>query len=699
MINMRYFRLFLMIFLAGAAIFLLGAGDPPVSDQVSEEEKSKLSEAFYQRIHNTKEMQPLVFDLFSPEIDTAFITPDGKTAVIWLGLRDDYGQILATEPGLTLAKKIDQHWEVILPGDPDWDVTFSLVPEELLPLEQRPVPEDVQLDNPSEPASLGGYYLPFAAGTKQWLEGSISHFQYIPELGYPSCEPDTCQYAYDFTNDDHFPLLASKDGTVQASRDSCQDGSSNCTNYMVLKDTNTATYQLYLHLSQGTIPNQLTNGAFVKRGQYIGDTDDTGYSTSNHVHFMVVDNLWSAEGYYWGTSIDIRFADVAINGGIPRTCYEVTQFTIYDNARECIGNRSDPRNPNNDWFVSGNLGAFPPTGTLTRPAANATVTSGDNVSIDVTATASDDVRVAAVQLVAKLNGNWVELGNKITETVSDNTYDWDVNLCEAAPVNGPLEIALRVWDHEGNIASALSPRTVQVDHACKPPSSQLNPAQSYNSTAAFLSWQANSLGAGLGSFELQWTTSPEIWNVVNTLTIPGHLRSTWFAGQPGESYFFRMRALDNNNQPELWPANQAGEASASMPTECVPDEYEEDDDVDHAYLINLGVSEPRKLCGVGDFDWFEVQIEEPGYHLFRAASVNGGAAVKITVYDEYGGTKLGEWEAPRIGADTNAILKMDSIGNYKIKVEALVPNLMGTDADYQFSVNEVSVMFLPLISR
>jgi len=701
--NIRSFRLVFLIFLSSVAIFLLAAGDPPAPLQVSEEVKSELSEAFLQRFQSVKGLQPLVLDLFSPEVDTAFVTPDGKTAVLWLALRDDTGRIVATEPGLALAKKMDQYWQVIIPGDVDWEEGLASLPEEMIPLEQRPVPENVELEGLSEPATLSGYYLPYAAGTKQWLEGSISHFQYIPELGYPSCSDingiNPCRYAYDFTNDVHFPLLASKDGTVYASRDGCNDGDSNCTNYVVLKDTNSSTYQIYLHLSHGTIPDKLTKNTFVRRGQYIGDTDDTGYSTSNHVHFMVVDSIWTASGYYWGFSTDIRFADVGINGGIPRTCYEVTKFKIYDGATECIGNKSDPRNPDNDWFVSGNVGAFPPTGTITKPAANTIVTPGDYEWLDVTATASDDVLVKAVQLVAKLSGVWVELGRKITKPEYGNTYEWDVNLCEAAPVNGPLEVALRVWDHEGNVSSALNPYLLMVDHACPAPTSQLNPAVRYDSTATKLSWSAASMGAGLGSFELQWTTQPGTWDAANTMSIPGNLRSAWFVGQPGENYAFRLRALDSNGQPEPWPANQAAETSASLPTACVPDSYEEDDDVDHAYIINLGVGEQRNLCEVGDLDWFDVQIEEPGYYLFRADSVNAGAAVKITVYDEMGESEIVRGEAPGVGQATNVLLKMDVPGNLKIRVEGLVPHLVGTDAIYQLSINKVSVSFLPLINR
>lgn len=696
---MRPIRLLFMVFLSSAAIFLTAAGDPPPPEQVTEEVKSAISDAFFNRLNSSTGLKSLAFDLFTPEIDTAFMSPDEKTAVIWLALRDESGRILATEPGLALARKIDNHWEVLLPGDPGWDEIFAALPEEMLPLEQRTAPENVTLDRMSVTTALTGYYLPYSAGTKQWLEGSISHFQKIPDLGYPSCSEEYCRYAYDFTNTNHFPLLASKDGTVFASRDSCSDGNPTCTNYIVLKESNSPTYQIYLHLSQYTIPDKLTNGTFVKRGQYIGDTDDTGYSTSNHVHFMVVDSIWPASGYYWGYSTDIRFADVPINGGIPRTCYEVTNFPIFDGATECIGDKSDPRNPNNDWFVSGNIGAYPPTGTLTRPVANATVASGVSPMIDVTATASDDVRVTAVRMVAKLNDQWVEIGPKVTQQVSPSTYDWDVNLCEFASVNGSLEVALRVWDHEGNVASALNPRTIQVDHACPPPTSQLNPATSYDSTATKLSWSASSMGAGLGSFEMQWMTVPGEWDTANIISIPGNLRSTWFAGQPGGNYAFRLRALDINGQPEPWPEDNASETSVIFPSTCTADLYEEDDNLNEANSIIPGVAEQRNLCGAGDSDWFDVQIAEGGDYIIQASSINGGAAVRIMLFGEDGVTIIANAEAPGIGQHASILLHIDNAGNYKIKLEPLMENLMGSEALYQILVDDVTFTFLPLVER
>ncbi|HSM24867.1 MAG TPA: M23 family metallopeptidase, partial [Anaerolineaceae bacterium] len=274
--------LFLILFFALAFIFIAAREKPSSDSPAAEEIKNDLSNALEKRLNDTSIAKSLASTLFVTEMDEAFVNDEGDKAVIWLAFKDDYGRVLATEPGLGLATLSDSGWQVFLPGDKEWDETFDLIPESMLPVEKQSkgnmVFDTVQVTTP-----LTGYYLPFAAGTKQWLEGSISHFQSIPELGYPSCYESECRYAYDFTNVDHFPLLASKDGTVHASRDSCHDGDPTCTNYIVLKDTNNQTYQIYLHLAYGTIPDKLTNGTFVKRGQYIGDTDDTGYSTSNHV--------------------------------------------------------------------------------------------------------------------------------------------------------------------------------------------------------------------------------------------------------------------------------------------------------------------------------------------------------------------------------------------------------------------------------
>jgi hypothetical protein len=317
--NMKKTYRYLTGFLFLIPLLFLAAEDPPPYRTASDGTKSELWAAFSEQVFDSSGQKTLTFDLFTPELDEAFLTPDGKTAVLWLALRDEYGRRLAAEPGLVTARLTDSGWQIVLPTNPRWQEMLESLPAGMLPLEQSLAPQGIETPKDIK-GPVTGYYLPYAAGTARWLEGSISHFHSIPEMGYPSCPPETCRYAYDFTDSWHFPLLASKEGRVVAARDTCSDGNPYCTNYIVLQEPNTQLYQIYIHLAHGTIPDKLTPGTLVKRGQYIGDTDDTGYSTSQHVHFMVTNTLWESQNrwgdkYYWGNSVDIRFADVVINNG------------------------------------------------------------------------------------------------------------------------------------------------------------------------------------------------------------------------------------------------------------------------------------------------------------------------------------------------------------------------------------------------
>ncbi len=438
---------------------------PMIASEAEADALWQAYQAHYQQNLTGTSDNPLV-TLFEPVLDTAFISADGKTAVLWLALKDFNRRILATEPGIVFALRQGDGWQIVLSSDKEWTEIQASLSESFLPASFQSAPENVP-DNALN-APLTGYYLPYVKGTAHRLEGSILHFQYYPALGYPSCDINNCHYAYDFTDAGHFPMVASKAGVVAASYDGCFDGTTNCTNYIVLQDTVGSTYQIYLHLAHNTIPDYLTPGTFVDRGKYIGDTDDTGYSTSEHVHFMVVNSWWWGNGGYpWGYSADMRFADVTLNGGIPRTCLEVSGvFPFYDGAYNCNGDKQNPTSPLNDWFVSGNLGASPPTGSLTRPAAGATVAVGANSLMDVTAQTSDDVRVVKAVLIAKVNGKWRELAPRVTNPTAGGIFDWDVNLCKAGDLNGPVDVAIKLWDYEGNVAELLSLRTINVDDAC-----------------------------------------------------------------------------------------------------------------------------------------------------------------------------------------------------------------------------------------
>jgi hypothetical protein len=249
------------------------------------------------------------------------------------------------------------------------------------------------------------------------------------------------------------------------------------------------------------------------------------------------------------------------------------------------------------------------------------------------------------------------------------------------------------------VAAALDPRTIQVDHACPPPTSQLKPAETFDSTAVRLSWDATSAGVDIGSFDLQWRSEPGSWDAANTLTIPGDMRSTWFVGQAGGSYAFRLRALDANSQPEPWPAGDAFETSATLPTTCIPDDFEPDDDLTQARTLPLGIWAQGNLCDADDPDWFRVKIVKASDYSVIAPSIYGGAAVRITVYVEDGETVLANGQAAGVGQVAIVRFQTAVAGSFYIKIEPLTTYLLGTDAVYGVSVVEAQEVFLPLVAR
>ncbi|HZW03518.1 MAG TPA: pre-peptidase C-terminal domain-containing protein, partial [Anaerolineaceae bacterium] len=124
------------------------------------------------------------------------------------------------------------------------------------------------------------------------------------------------------------------------------------------------------------------------------------------------------------------------NDGVLRTCYEADTFPTY--GTQCH------RSPLN-VFVSGNNGAFPPSGAITSPAAGTTSTIP---TIRVEGTASDDQGVTKVAVLVNYDGTWREAGEPVVP--SGGRFAADINLCEAGVPKGSFQIALRIWDLEGN---------------------------------------------------------------------------------------------------------------------------------------------------------------------------------------------------------------------------------------------------------
>ncbi|MEW6505629.1 MAG: peptidoglycan DD-metalloendopeptidase family protein [Chloroflexota bacterium] len=437
---------------------VLAASEPP-GEPVSNL-PPELQAALDQRI-NQIGIQSLGFLLYEPRVVSVEYSADGTLALIWFAFVDpETGQFIEGEPGLAVARlsapaegqKGIQTWDVTLQADEEWGETLLEVPQDLLSDELRQMYQTPTEDKGILTATVyRGYKLPWPAGVSHRVSQSVSHVTCANWVD--------CRYAWDFAEDSpnqNWPILASKGGIVKRVKwdiptrsPSACPGDGTVGNYIVLEDRSTTpwTYQLYLHLAQDSIPERLrTPGAIVQQGEYLGLVDNTGASCGSHLHFHVHTNPNS----YWGTSVDIRFDDVTVNDGRPRTCYEAANYSAYGN--EC--------NPGNR-YTSGNIGTNPPGGSLSLPIPGEEITSS---TVLVAGTAWDDQQVTNIQIIARgLDGVWKDVGSGFTQT----PFAVEANLCAAGIPNGPVDIALRVWDNHGNVT--IQPqglRTVIKKYTC-----------------------------------------------------------------------------------------------------------------------------------------------------------------------------------------------------------------------------------------
>ncbi|MBN1371810.1 MAG: peptidoglycan DD-metalloendopeptidase family protein [Anaerolineaceae bacterium] len=381
-------------------------------------------------------------------VDNIQYSEDMRWAVVWLaGFDSESGEVIATEPGAAIArnrfgKLLDSEaWGVTFPVEANWETLLEALPDEIggSDLELRYL-ETSAITPKALTLPLRGYKLPWAAGLGKRVTNTIGHV-YPVSGGLTSC-PNACRYAYDFADGTMFPLLAAKGGIVKDLHDTCGNGSTTCTNYLVLEDQSTSptTYQIYFHLAYNSIPNELQKGVLVRQGQYVGDVDDTGYSTGHHLHYHVTDNLYyylsNGQSLPWGISVDIRFDDVAENDGTPRTKAEALEYPeLGDEYRE------------DNVYISGNVGTNPPTGQLNAPAEWSTFT---DTTFTLSGVASDDRAISRVQILANIGAGWKDIGSA---DYANGAFSKTLSLCGTTIPRGPFGLAVRIWDREGNRAA------------------------------------------------------------------------------------------------------------------------------------------------------------------------------------------------------------------------------------------------------
>jgi len=390
----------------------------------------------------------MAFIVYRVTIDHVDYSSDGNLALVWISMVDKQtGEVQNSEPGLVIAHATGDAtapWKVTFQADPTFADELMAVPDTMLSKDNKAFYMPAEQQQSKDGVVYSGYKLPWTKGQPMYLTGSIGHV-----FTYKSC-PSTCLYAFDFANGTMFDVKAAKHGYVKFVEWRYANGNTTDPNYLVLEDPSTTptTYQVYYHLAQNSIPVALRAvGTEVMQGQFIGNADDTGYSTGNHLHFMV----HTTPNSVWGNSVDIVFDEVTVNGGRPRTCAEASAYPEY--GSECM--------PNN-IYTSQNGDSATPTGTITNPVNYATITSP---TINVSGTMQDDTSVASGQLLYNTGGDWVPIGDPVTTS----PFTREINLCDSRIPDGKFFLSLKVTDTAGKVSTGNQGLTeLTKSYTCAP---------------------------------------------------------------------------------------------------------------------------------------------------------------------------------------------------------------------------------------
>ena len=397
--------------------------------------------------------------VLSIQVDDIRLSQDQQQATAWILYYDDTLDIfLPTEPGLAIAHWNGGTWQVTLPRDPDWEQALVALPDDLLTASEKDMWLAMDQGEQIESYPDTGYKLPWMGGVMGYMSRSVSHDEDFTTahysfdfffLGTTVCPATADSELTGITGADglNFEIYAAKAGTIWNFRDSVVDCNHEEVNFLVLRNNdNPANFQLYLHLSQGSIPDALrVIGAPVAQGQFLARADNTGASTGAHLHFQVEGlPYWPADDPYWAVAKDMVFSDVNIYGGHPRREWEADeeycQGADGDDVCDEYGRLT---------YVSANY----PSGDSTAPTGGLSgVTLGQSVETQTLTVngwgADSGSGLDTMQLVAFYNDTWHDIGSPFTTNFS---YVWD--LCTPGVIipDGLVSVALNVYDRAGNV--------------------------------------------------------------------------------------------------------------------------------------------------------------------------------------------------------------------------------------------------------
>jgi hypothetical protein len=345
--------------------------------------------------------------------------------------------------------------------------------------------------------------------------------------------------------------------------------------------------------------------------------------------------------------------------------------------------------------VDPNLDSVTPTSGTFLPATE----------IDIRAVASDGLSgISHVQYLGFADG-WDLIGEDW-----DGTDGWGIKFDTSGLTEGDqIDFYTRAYDWAGNWSGAAA-WGLTLDFTYPDTSATPLPTPS-QSTAIHLNWSATDNLAGIRSYNVRHRVNSEAW--LNQ-GFDRDSREWWYIGNAGNSYTFRIRAIDNAGNLE--PYLEGAEVSTTIPaisTLCsTPDAWDTSaasNDNSAASATPLPNSwQTHNFCNrlttdrLFDVDWFRLNAESDLTYTIAAIPLHESTGVVIKLYDSDGTSILGESSAGKFGNTSTLFWTADQEKTVYIALSHLDGRVAGNAVAYQVAY-EVSlngtVLYFPLIYK
>jgi hypothetical protein len=404
-------------------------------------------------------------------------------------------------------------------------------------------------------------------------------------------------------------------------------------------------------------------------------------------------------------------------------------LAIHDD--EIYGKRLDPHlgyllTRSGTYFIKAHLWSHPSFGgenylyTInlskdnTPPSANFTdIKTGDsfpgNESIPLSVQANDTGSgISHVQFLYHsedwINSTWQQLA------IDQNGEDgWGISF-DPTSLKEVTNLAFyaNVYDWAGNWTGSGA-WDLGIDRT--PPVTTLTPLASIQeSTAILLQWSSSDNLSGIDRFEVQFQENNGAW--INGSSNPiGSTTQQWFIGQAETDYGFRMRAVDNAGNQEIYPT--VAETKTIIPDIAVlcssPDIMDtgrNDNSPLTASSITIGGAakthnfcNPLTLDRLNDEDWVKFPVQMDKRYFIQSLPQADMSASILELYAVDGTTLITSYNPTEFGQGSFLRWTSDRDGQIYLRIRHIDGRIAGNIVAYQVSVNKEIPVYLPLVHK